>query len=190
MNDRSRSRPPFRRVALLCLLVGLFVPATAGADPTPAECDARANDTPGKLLPCIQTDDLWTHMQAFQAIADANPGPGRPSVAQLRRARLQGVGRLRRADRCRQAGYDVTIQPYKFTYFAYVGTPTLSEVSPTAHDFTLGHDWNPGTSNGHGDRATLQPAGGIVIPPTPTPSSASGCTAADFSGFIAGHGSR
>src|SRR5262249_25628094 len=32
----------------------------------------------------------------------------------------------------------------------------------------------------------LQPAGGIVIPPTPTSSSTSGCTAADFSGFVSG----
>ena len=66
------------------------------------------------------------------------------------------------------AGYDVTMQTYKFTYYAFVGTPTLSEGSPTAHDFTLVDDWNPGQSNGDGDRATLQPAGGIVIPPTPT----------------------
>ena len=40
----------------------------------------RVNDTPDKLLPCIQTEDLWPHMQAFQAIANANPGPdGHPS---------------------------------------------------------------------------------------------------------------
>ena len=34
--------------------------------------------------------------------------------------------------------------------------------------------------------ADLQPAGGIIIPPTATSSSTSGCTAADFSGFVAG----
>src|SRR5262249_54728155 len=34
--------------------------------------------------------------------------------------------------------------------------------------------------------ASIQPAGGIVNPPTPTPSSASGCTAADFNGFVTG----
>ena len=34
--------------------------------------------------------------------------------------------------------------------------------------------------------AEIQPAGGIVIPPTPTSSSTSGCTAADFSGFTSG----
>ncbi|MEU7143898.1 M28 family peptidase [Nocardia sp. NPDC046473] len=33
----------------------------------------------------------------------------------------------------------------------------------------------------------MQAAGGIVIPPTPTPSSSSGCAATDFTGFVPGH---
>src|SRR5258708_24530006 len=49
---------------------------TSAADgPSPAGCAARVNDTPRKLLPCIRTEDLWRYMQAFQAIADQNPGP-------------------------------------------------------------------------------------------------------------------
>jgi Peptidase family M28/PA domain len=84
------------------------------------------------------------------------------------------------------AGYHVTIQPYKFTYTSFVGTPTWSESTPTPHDFTLVSEWNPGTSNGDAN-ADLQPAGGIIIPPTATPTSASGCTADDFNGFTAGH---
>src|SRR6185503_20179703 len=35
--------------------------------------------------------------------------------------------------------------------------------------------------------AKLQPAGGIIVPATPTPSSASGCVASDFTGFVAGN---
>jgi hypothetical protein len=83
------------------------------------------------------------------------------------------------------AGYDVTVQPYKFTYYAYTATPVFSEVSPTPHDYPVGVEWNPGQSTGTAN-AALQPAGGIVIPPTDTPSSASGCTMADFSGFVPG----
>jgi hypothetical protein len=68
-------------LGLLCVAVGLLAPASASADPTPAQCDARANDTPAKLIECVQQDDLWNHMKAFQAIADANPSPadGHPS---------------------------------------------------------------------------------------------------------------
>lgn len=60
---------------LLCAGAALVGPANADATPTSAECDGRANDTPAKLVECVQTDDLWNHMKAFQAIADANPGP-------------------------------------------------------------------------------------------------------------------
>jgi hypothetical protein len=57
----------------------LLVPARAGAISS-AACNTRSNDTPKKLVACIKTDDLWQHMQALQAIANANPGPdGHPS---------------------------------------------------------------------------------------------------------------
>jgi hypothetical protein len=95
---------------------------------TSAQCDARANDTPGKLLPCVQTDDLWNHMQAFQAIADAKPGPdGHPSRNSGEPGYRASVDYV--AQKMKDAGYNVTIQPYTFTYSSYVGTPTWSEVS-------------------------------------------------------------
>ncbi len=173
-------------VAGLTILAGPNASATASAKaPTPAECDARANDTPSKLLPCIQKDDLWNHMTQFQAIADANPGPdGMPSRNSGEpgyKASADYVAALMTA-----AGYNVTIQSYKFTYFAYTATPTLKEVSPTLHDYGVVDEWNPGQSTGTAN-AALQPAGGIIIPPTPTSSSTSGCTMADFAGFVAGN---
>jgi hypothetical protein len=142
------------------------------------------NDTPSKLLACIQKDDLWGIMTDFQAIADANPGPdqhaSRNSGEPGYKASADYV-----AKKMADAGYDVTEQEYTFTYYAYKSEPVLREVSPTAHDFVLGTDWNSGQSTGTVD-AAVQPAGGIVLPPTPAPSSASGCTAADFSGFTKG----
>ncbi len=85
----------------------------------------------------------------------------------------------------KEAGYNVTIQTYKFFYFAYNGVPAFSEVSPTSHNYQVLTEWNPGQSYGTAN-ASIQPAGGIVNPPTPTSSSTSGCTAADFSGFVPG----
>jgi hypothetical protein len=156
----------------------------AGQSPSSAACANRVNNTARKLLPCIRTADLWRHMQAFQAIADANPGPdGHPSRNSGEpgyKASADYVARL-----MRNAGYDVTIQAYKFFYFAYTGLPTFREVSPASHDFTVVTDWNPGQSTGS-TAAVLQPAGGIVIPPTPAPSSSSGCSAGDFNGFVPG----
>jgi Zn-dependent M28 family amino/carboxypeptidase len=182
--DRTR-RPAQWGLGLLCVAVGLLAPASASADPTPAQCDARANDTPAKLIECVQTDDLWNEMKDLQAIADANPGPdghaSRNSGEPGYKASVDYV-----AKKMTDAGYNVTIQPYTFNYSSFVGTPTWSETTPTSHTFTLVDEWNAGTSNGTAN-ADLQPAGGIVIPPTPTSSSTSGCTAADFNGFTAGH---
>jgi len=81
-------------------------------------------------------------MQALQAIADANPGAGRPSVAQLRRAGLQAsvdyvADAMRKPIRRHH-------QPYTFTYSSFVGTPNFSEVSPTPRGFTLNQRVEPG----------------------------------------------
>jgi hypothetical protein len=174
------------RLVLLCGAVGLALLATPTASAiTSAECDARVNDTPSKLVECIQTADLWTHMEAFQKIADDNPSPadGHPSRNSGEpgyRASVDYVARL-----MTEAGYDVTIQPYKFTYYAYTAIPTFSEVSPTAHTYVLNDEWGPGQSVGTVN-APIRPAGGIVLPPTQLSSSTSGCTSADFDASMAG----
>jgi Peptidase family M28/PA domain len=186
MQERLRLRRPRSWLVLLCAAVGVGLLAVPTASAiTSAQCDARVNDTPSKLVECVQTADLWNHMKAFQKIANQNPGPdGHPSRNSGEpgyRASVDYVARL-----MQQAGYDVTIQPYKFLYYAYLGIPTFTEVSPTPHTYTLNNDWGPGQSTGTAN-AAIQPAGGIVLPPDPNGStSTSGCTAADFSGFTAG----
>ncbi|WP_084469912.1 M28 family peptidase [Amycolatopsis benzoatilytica] len=180
-------------VAALVVAAGFVTAAAATADPaTPGDggqpssagCANRVNNTEQKLLPCIRTDDLWRHMKALQAIADANPGPdGHPSRNSGEPGYKASAEYV--ANQMRAAGYDATLQTYHFFYFAYTAKPTFREISPTARDFALASDWNPGQSTGS-TTAAVQPAHGIVIPPTPTPSSTSGCTAADFSGFVSG----
>jgi hypothetical protein len=124
-------------------------------------------------------------MVKFQQIADANPGadghPSRNSGEPGYKASADYVANVMRA-----AGYNVTLQEYKFHYFSFVGTPVMHEDSPTPHSFALGTDFNPAQVAGS-PSAHLQPAGGIVVPATPTPSSASGCQASDFAGFTRGN---
>jgi PA domain-containing protein len=172
-------------VPFCCAAAVLLAPASAGAV-TPSQCDRQVNDTPATLVPCIQSTDLWNHMKAFQRIANQNPSP-----ADFHPSRNSGEPGYKAsadyvANVMKQAGYDVKLQPYKFTYYAYTATPTFSEVSPTARDFVLTNDWNPGQSTGTANNAEVQPVGGIVIPATPTPSSSSGCTMDDFTGFVPG----
>ena len=124
-------------------------------------------------------------MVKFQQIADANLGadghPSRNSGEPGYKASADYV-----ADVMRAAGYDVTLQEYKFHYFSFVGTPLMREESPTPQSFGLGTEFNPGPVAGS-TTSKLQPAAGIVVPPTPTPSSASGCSASDFVGFGIGN---
>ena len=70
-----------RRLVPLCIAVGICFFATASASAkTAGTCDTQVNDTAAKLLPCITTSDLMNHMQQFEHIAVANPGPdGHPS---------------------------------------------------------------------------------------------------------------
>ena len=171
----------FAWLAALCVAAWLLVPASAGAVSSRA-CNARPNATPKKLVACVKTDDLWQHMRAFWQIAQDNPGPdGHPSRNSGEpgyKASVDYVARL-----MRRAGYKVTIQPYTFDYFAYQGVPSMRELSPTAHDYALVTEWNPGRSIGSAT-ADLQPAGGILIPSTG--GSTSGCAPSDFTGFVAG----
>jgi Zn-dependent M28 family amino/carboxypeptidase len=175
MPHRLKSRLAKSWLIAACLAVGLIAPSSAGAVSS-AGCNNRPNDTPGRLLPCIKTADLWAHMQAFQDIADQYPGlDGHPSRNSGEPGYLASA--LYVKDKMEAAGYDVHLQRYKFTYTSYVGTPSWSA---NGQNFTLITDWNPGTSNGDAS-GSIQPSGGIVMPPNPTGStSTAGCTSGDF----------
>jgi Zn-dependent M28 family amino/carboxypeptidase len=176
-----------RRLVPLCIAVGIcfFATASAGAK-TAGTCDTQVNDTAAKLLPCITPSDLMNHMQHFEEIAVANPGPdGHPSRNSGEPGYLASVMYVKNL--MDAAGYTTHIQQYTFPYFAFKAIPAMSEVSPTAQTFTLGLDFDAGQAAGV-STAPVQPAGGIQIPPGPTASSSSsGCTAGDFSGFTSGN---
>lgn len=166
-------------------VASIATPAAPTPDANSTACANRVNNTPAKLVDCVNRDDLWSHMVKFQQIADANPGPdGHPSRNSGEpgyKASADYVANVMRA-----AGYDVRLQEYKFHYFSFIGTPVMREVSPTPQSFVVGTDFNPGQVAGSAT-AQVQPAGGIVVPATPSPSSASGCQASDFAGFVPGN---
>src|SRR5215831_13820565 len=136
---------------------------TPTTDANPTACANRVNNTPQKLVDCVNKDDLWAHMVKFQQIADANLGadghPSRNSGEPGYKASADYVANLMTA-----AGYDVHTQTYKFTYYSYVGTPSFSEVSPTAKTFQVVDDWYPGKVTTGSVLASIQPAAGIVLP--------------------------
>jgi Peptidase family M28/PA domain len=175
-----------RLLGPLCVVAAVVLVTTMNASASQkVTCSTQVNDTAAKLLPCITKADLMAHMQQFENIAIANPGPdGHPSRNSGEPGYLASAKYV--AAVMEQAGYTVTLQPYTFLYYAYTSIPTLSESSPTAASFVLNSDWTAGQSTGSTTNS-IQPAGGIIIPPTPAPSSSSGCTSADFTGFVPGH---
>ncbi len=149
------------------------------APPNAAKCNNRVNNTAKKLLECVTVGGLRQHQSVFQFIADANNGtrasgtPGFDDSADYA-ARIFG-----------NAGYEVTRQLFEFEYSEDLAS--LVQVSPTPTDY--GTDVNapsfapivdtePGTG-------TVVPVD-VVVPPTPEPSSSSGCEPEDFAGFPAG----
>jgi Peptidase family M28 len=184
-SGRRRSWRVALGTAVVLAAMGVVPLTTSAASAAPRDkCAEGENDSAAKLIPCIRTADLMNHMVNFQKIADANPGPdghaSRNSGEAGYKASVDYV-----AAAMKKAGYNVTIQTYTFNYFAFVGKPAFSQVSPTAQDYVLNTDFTAGQAAGAAS-GDLQPAGGIINPPTATPSSASGCTAADFAGFVPG----
>jgi len=173
-------------MAALVTAGAALVPSTPASAAGDQGCQERVNNSAQKLIDCVRTADLWQHMQAFQAIADANPGadghPSRNSGEPGYKASADSVAKV-----MKDAGYDVTLQQYTFDYFTFVGTPVFNVVSPTPKTFVPGTDFNPAPLNTPTTTAAVQTVGHTVIPPTATPSSASGCDPADFAGFVAGH---
>ncbi len=188
---RGQRRTRTRRIALAAALVtaaaGLVPLTTSTASAADDKgCGERQNNSAAKLIDCVRTANLWKHMVNFQKIADANPGPdghaSRNSGEPGYKASVDYVAEVMRA-----AGYNVTIQTYTFDYFTFVGTPAFSVVSPTPTTFVVGTDFNPGQVGAPTVTAAVQTVGHTVIPPTPTPTSASGCDPTDFAGFVPGN---
>lgn len=191
VNHDPRFYKSFLFSALATVGLSLFLPMTSVvAEPSDKACEARKNNSAEKLVECIRKDALWQHMINFQAIGDANPGPdGHSSRNSGEPGYLASVNYV--ANIMRKAGYKVSIQTYPFNYGVYTSVPVMKQLSPTATNYVPGVDWTPvspsqlsGTT--HSVTAQIQAVGGIVIPATPTPTSQSGCSAADFVGFVPG----
>jgi Zn-dependent M28 family amino/carboxypeptidase len=137
-----------------------------------ASCGSRVNNTFNKLLECVTLDGVRSHQAALQAIADANGGvraAGTPGYD-------QSVAYI--VSKMTAAGYNVTLNAFPFTY---VALPLLQQTAPVAATYESGTF----TGTGYGDVSANVTAVDInLVPPR---ASTSGCEAADFAGFPAGH---
>jgi Zn-dependent M28 family amino/carboxypeptidase len=134
-----------------------------------------------KLREAVKVRNMVAHEKALQAIADANGGT-RASGTPGYDASLQYVKR-----QLEKAGYKTQVLTFDFAFYQENSPSSLEQTSPNAVTYANGPDFATMDYSGSGDvTAQLQNAGGIILPPTPTPSSASGCDPADFAGFVPG----
>ncbi|GAA0840614.1 M28 family peptidase [Streptosporangium amethystogenes subsp. fukuiense] len=121
------------------------------------------------------------HLERLQEIADDN-GDTRASGTPGHNASVTYV-----ADWLRAAGYRVTLQEFTFPFFRNVTFPLFRRIiSNVAKPYINNTDFRTVTYSGSGNvRARVQGVD-LTLPPTPKPSSTSGCQARDFARFVRG----
>jgi len=169
------SARPSRRViavttatATALALVVLPTSAALAAPPAPG-CDTRNNNTIAKIMECVTADGVTEHLEAFQAIADANGGnraaglPGYDASVDYVVETLQA------------AGWTVTLDDFPFTY---VGPAVLQQTAPVVATYETGAY----TGTGYGDiSGNVLPVDINLTPPRDPVTS--GCEAGDFAGL-------
>ena len=157
-----------RFVTILSILAATLA-FTSNAMAGSEDCDIRANNNFNKLLECVTLEGVREHQAVLQSIADAN-GHTRVSGSPGFDLSVEYAEQV-----FRDAGYNVTVQPFQFQTFVSLSPSILEQVAP-APGGPLPH--NIMSYSGSGD----------VTAPVSTPSGDfRGCNAADFSGFPAGN---
>jgi hypothetical protein len=133
------------------------------------------------LVKKVSGPNVQKHMVALQAIADANGGTRAAGTAGYDASRDYVAGKLR------AAGFSVTLDPINLVE-AWVenSPPVLDQLSPTAKSYASNSEFFTFRPSPAGDVTALVQAVDLTLPPTPAPSSTSGCETSDLAGFVPG----
>jgi aminopeptidase Y len=171
----------FRRGAIGAVSLAAAV-ALVAAQQVPAGA-VPIEETYAKLLvKKVTGENARQHMVALQAIADQNGGN--------RAVGTKGYDLSAEyvAERLRQAGYQVTLDPINFVEAWVENSPPVLEVTaPTAKTYAANADFFTFQPSPAGDVTAAVQGVDLTLPPTPTPTSTSGCEMSDFAGFTAGN---
>jgi len=157
-------------VLLLLALVG--IPGSAGAE-SPS-CDRRVNNTVDKLVECVTIEAVRAHQAAFQAAADANGGTRASGTGGYDDSVDYVVGVLE------DAGYDVELNGFPFTYFP---PGEIQQLTPVSADYPTGSFSGTGFGDVVGNVVPVDVALGNADWPADPSTSSSGCEADDFTGL-------
>ena len=168
-----------RRTRASAALAAVALIVTVAAAPANA---APNNNTVRKLTNAVTPDGVLNHLEALQAVADANGGTrasGRPGY----KASVDYV-----VAQLEAAGYSPTVQEFMFPYVEE--NSQLIRRSPNPRTFVNGVDFlrnrfDSGTPEGTAT-GPLVNVDLVLDPSGPPNTSSSGCDVADFAGFPAG----
>ncbi len=142
----------------------------------PVQASAVSTVNTAKLRHAVTVNKILVHERALQRIADANGGIRASGTAGFDASGAYVMKRLKKA------GYSVRKQEFTFPFFRELAPAQLAEVTPTATAIAT-HTMD--YSGSGAVTASVVPID-VTVPPAPTPSSTSGCEAADFAGVPAG----
>ena len=162
-----------KRVAAIAAALGLAVSFAP-----PAAADTGTDS--GELRAAVSVDNILSHLDALQAIADANGGN--------RAAGTRGYEKSARyiEDQLKDAGYEPVRQRFTYHRYDFVAA-ALERVSPTPR--TYGYEAADGFLDMHysGAGEVTAPVSAVDINLAGDRGSSSGCEKADFKGFPSGH---
>ncbi|MGH3358780.1 MAG: M20/M25/M40 family metallo-hydrolase [Nocardioidaceae bacterium] len=153
-----------QRVLIAAIAAALAMTMTSG--PANAVDDIKTKG----LRDAVTVGGILSHERVLQRIANNNDGTrasGTPGYAASAKYVKQTL---------RTAGYKVTEQEFTFPFFRELAPATLEQTAPTPTTYETGTF----SFSGSGDvTGALEPID-IMIPPSPEPSSTSGCEESDF----------
>jgi Zn-dependent M28 family amino/carboxypeptidase len=155
------------------LLTGLLAPVASGAPP------GEIQQTKG-FRKAVTLAGVREHQAAFQSFSDALGGNRVGGSAAYDASRDYVMERMG------DAGYDVSLHEFTFLYNADATPPIFQQLTPSAVNYVDGVDFTSMTFSPNGDHTAGVTAVDLTLPPSPVPSSTSGCEAADYAGFPAG----
>lgn len=132
-----------------------------------------------KLQDALTVKNIVNHERQFAAIAGRNGNTRASGTAGYDKSVEYVMKKLTKA------GYKVSKETFTFPYFEETAPASLARVSPQPKTYTE-DDFSVMQYSGSGTAEAKVVPVDVTVPPTPEPSSTSGCEAADFAGFTVG----
>ena len=175
MIRESKSRR--RAVQVLALASGMALATTALT--SPASASNGNNNTSKKLRAAVSAAGMSEHLEALQAIANANGGNRFSGLPGHDKSVEYAVGVFE------DAGYETTVQPFQYLASAELGPGVLEKTAPTTATYVQNVDWGYLQQSDPGE--VTAPVTVVDIQLGIGNTNTSGCEAADWAGFPAGN---